>query len=332
MKQIILKGLILALILGSCKQNTKETDTTQSQEENKVEEEPVKTESEPFFKLSLAQWSLHKAIQSGELHPVDFAQKASELGFSGLEYVSQLYTDDLKKQNDPEKALQQLLDTLLAKSKQYNVENLIIMVDGEGDLAVLDEKERNQTIENHKKWVDAAQFLGCHSIRVNLFGTNDPEKWVDVATDGLSKLSEYAATKNINVIVENHGYLSSNGKLLAEVMQKVGKSNCGTLPDFGNFCLEREGGKRWGANCTKEYPKYQGIEEMMPFAKAVSAKSYDFDESGNETTIDYQKMLQIIKKADYKGYIGVEYEGERLNEVEGIIATRDLLINTVKQL
>ncbi|GAA0729961.1 sugar phosphate isomerase/epimerase [Aquimarina litoralis] len=316
------------LIISSCKNTSKETTITETQEEETIQEPPK--EPEPIFELSLAQWSLHKEIQSGKLDPMDFAKKAKELGFTGIEYVSQLYTHLYKDAGDPEKELHEILNALKNKSDQYNVQNLLIMVDGEGDLAVLGEKERNQTVENHKKWVDAAQFLGCHSIRVNLFGTNDPEKWVEVATDGLKKLSEYAATKGINVIVENHGYLSSDASLLVKVMQNVNMKNCGTLPDFGNFCLEREGGARWGAKCVKEYPKYKGIEEMMPFAKGVSAKSYDFDADGNETTIDFKKMMDIIKTAGYQGYIGVEYEGERLSEIDGIIATRDLLIKLSK--
>ncbi|MFD2561301.1 sugar phosphate isomerase/epimerase family protein [Aquimarina rubra] len=330
MHKTIFKGLLCILIISSCKNKTTENTTSVEKEEEKVIEKP--TTSEPFFELSLAQWSLHREIQSGKLDPIDFAEKARELGFTGIEYVSQLYTGKYKDAKNPETALQQLLDSLKSKSEKHNVQNLLIMVDGEGDLAVLDEKERNQTVENHKKWVDAAQFLGCHSIRVNLFGTNDPEKWVEVATDGLTKLSDYAATKGVNVIVENHGYLSSDASLLVKVMQKVNKPNCGTLPDFGNFCLEREGGERWGAKCVKEYPKYKGIEEMMPFAKGVSAKSYDFDANGNETTIDYKKMLEIVKASGYQGYIGVEYEGERMSEIEGVIATRDLLLNLGKQL
>ncbi len=332
MQLMIIKGLIFILTMSACKTKSADKTTEDSEVDQKEQAaHPSSKENTPFFKLSLAQWSLHRTFQSGEMNLFDFAQKANELGFEGLEYVSQLYTEELKKEPNPKKSMQTLLEILKSKSKKYEMQNLIIMVDGEGDLAVLDEKERNQTVENHKKWVDAAKYLGCHSIRVNLFGTNDPKLWVDVAADGLSKLSDYAATKNINVIVENHGYLSSNAAMLIEVIQKVNKKNCGVLPDFGNFCLERENGKRWKAKCVKEYPKYQGVKEMMPFAKAVSAKSYDFDTSGNETTIDYKKMLDIIKKADYKGHIGVEYEGSRLTEIEGIQATRDLLIDTSKQ-
>lgn len=200
------------------------------------------------------------------------------------------------------------------------------MVDNEGDLATPNEKDRNMAVENHKKWVDAAQFLGCNSIRVNLFGSNDAEIWKNNSIEGLKKLGEYAAAKGVNVLVENHGYLSSNAKLLVEVMNGVNLPNVGTLPDFGNFCLNREGGERWEAKCIEEYPRYQGIEEMMPYAKAVSAKSYDFNEEGQETTMDFSKILKIVKDAGYTGFIGVEYEGQRLAAEEGIMATKNLLI------
>lgn len=303
----------------------------QSKKENK-EGITASKQEKPFFKLSLAQWSLHKEILEGKMSPLDFAQKAKELGFEGIEYVSQLYTSELKKNPDSKAAMETLLTTLKEKSETYNVKNVLIMVDNEGDLASIEEAERNEAVENHKKWVDAAQFLGCHSIRVNLFGTNDPEVWKQTAADGLSKLASYAADKNVNVIVENHGYLSSNAALLVEVIHNVNAPNCGVLPDFGNFCLKREGGERWEAKCIEEYDRYKGVAEMMPVAKAVSAKSYDFDENGNETTIDYAKMLQIVKDAKYTGFIGVEYEGSRLGEIEGVIATKNLLLSTAKQL
>jgi len=297
--------------------------------EKKSEEIEADTTEEkaPFFKLSLAQWSLHKAINDEKtLDPIDFAKEASSLGFEGIEYVSQLYKNQIESIG-----MDSLLHVLKAKSEKHNVKNLLIMVDGEGDLASVDEKKRVEAVDNHKKWVDAAAFLGCHSIRVNLFGTTDPEEWKTTAADGLSKLAAYAVDKNINVIVENHGYLSSNAALLVEVIKSVNASNCGVLPDFGNFCLKREGGELWNAKCIEEYDKYKGVKELMPFAKAVSAKSYDFDEDGNETTIDYTKMLQIVKDAGYTGFIGVEYEGGRLSELEGIKQTKDLLVKIGKQ-
>ncbi len=301
--------------------------------ESKTEDVPVSIEEKlPFFKLSLAQWSLHKKIQNGEMSPLDFAQKASELGFEGIEYVNQLYKEELKKDADPKEAMDMLLKALKEKSETYKVQNLLIMVDGEGNLATLDEAERLETIENHKKWVDAAKYLGCHSIRVNAHGEGSAEEVADAAVKGLSELSDYAAKQGINVLVENHGGYTSNGEWLADVMKRVGKSNCGTLPDFGNFCQTIGYGSIDDENCEDPYDIYKGVSELMPFAKGVSAKSYDFDENGNQPKIDYLKMLEIVKKAGYKGFIGVEYEGSNLDEEEGIIATKKLLLSTAKQL
>lgn len=315
----------LAISLNSCKNNTESNNSDTA-------EVVDSTTAKPFFKLSLAQWSLHKPIMDGTMDPVDFAQKANEMGFEGIEYVSQLYTPKLENGSSKEEALKNLLDTLKMKSEQYHVRNVLIMVDNEGDLAISDEKKRNEAVENHKKWVDAAQFLGCHSIRVNLFGSEDAEEWKKNSVDGLKKLSEYASTKNINVLVENHGYFSSNAAMLTDVIKQVGLDNAGTLPDFGNFCLKRENNARWDAPCIEEYPRYQGVEEMMPMAKAVSAKSYEFDEDGQETLIDYGKMLKIIKDAGYTSFIGVEFEGEEMTSEEGIKATKELLLTEAAKL
>ncbi len=322
MKKIILFSVLISLSFASCKKKASENKDSQTEKQTET------AMAEPFFKLSLAQWSLNKAIRFEGMNPIDFAEKANELGFEGIEYVSQLYNAQLESMG-----MESLLDTLKGKSEKYGLKNVLIMVDGEGDLAAVSEEERNTAIENHKKWVDAAQFLGCRSIRVNLFGSREADVWKETATIGLGKLADYGATKNVNIIVENHGYLSSNAALLVEVMKAVGKPNCGTLPDFGNFCLKRESGEQWGVKCIEEYDKYKGVEEMMPFAKAVSAKSYDFDDTtGEETLIDYQKMLKIVKDAGYTGFIGVEYEGERLGEVDGINATKKLLIEASKKL
>lgn len=321
-------SLMLFLFLGisSCKDQKSQKESTATAETSS------EVTKEPFFKLSLAQWSLNKPIFAGDLDPMDFAEKANELGFEGIEYVSSFYAQKIKDAENPEEALQQVLDTLKIKSEEFNVENVLIMVDGEGELASPDQSEREKAVENHKKWVDAANFLGAESIRVNLFGTDEPEEWKTAATKGLKALSEYAAEKNVNILVENHGYLSSNAALLVEVIEGVNMENCGTLPDFGNFCLKRKGGERWDASCVEEYPKYQGIEEMMPHALAVSAKSYDFNEEGEETTLDYKRILKTVQDAGYTGFIGVEYEGQNLSPEEGIKATKELLIEVGSKL
>ena len=287
--------------------------------------------STPFFKLSLAQWSLHNAIRKRQLNPYEFTAKAKELGFEGVEFVNQLYPDVMKA-NDKTAALKQFISKLNTAAKAEGVENVLIMIDGEGDLAVQSISERNQAIENHKTWVETAAALGCHSIRINLFGERDEIAWKAQAAESMRKLGEFAAPYEVNIIVENHGYLSSNAALVMEMLAEVNLPNCGTLPDFGNFCLEREAGKRWDAACIREYDRYQGVKELLPKAFAVSAKSHDFDQAGIETHTDFKRMLQLVKDAGYTGFIGVEYEGQQLDEISGILATKELLLKQAKQL
>ncbi len=305
----------------ACKETKKEDKTIPEMEESSVM-------TEPFFELSLAQWSIHKMINEKGVDPYTFAEKAKNWGFKGLEYVSQLYPADLENDDYSPEAMTAFIDKSNAEAEKHGMKNVLIMIDRQGNLAASDEAERNETVEKHKKWVDAAAAMGCHAIRVNLNGSNDPEEWKMNSVDGLTKLGRYAKDKNINVLVENHGGLSSNGELHAEVMQMVAMDNVGTLPDFGNFCITRKPDS-W--DCEVMYDKYKGVKELMPYAKAVSAKSNVFDAEGNEENIDYVKMLQIVKDNGYTGFVGVEYEGNVLSEEEGIIATRDLLLNAAKE-
>lgn len=239
---------------------------------------------------------------------LDFPVKArEEFGIDGIEYVNRFFMDKAKSTD--------YLKELKSRCKDNGVKSLLIMCDDEGNLGDLDSAKRTKTIENHYKWVDAAKFLGCHSIRVNCAGEGRPEEVSKAGADGLARLSTYAKQGGINVIVENHGGNSSNGKWLTGVIKAVNMKNCGTLPDFGNFHL---GNDNW-------YDRYQGVEEMMPFAKAVSAKSHNFDEQGNCVETDYVRMLKIVKDAGYRGYIGIEYEGPKLPETDGIRSTQQLL-------
>ncbi|MFC4722400.1 sugar phosphate isomerase/epimerase family protein [Geojedonia litorea] len=316
-KSIALKFVLSIFLLSlSCKESTKKEVAPETVEVEEVE---------PFFKLSLAQWSLHKYVNDQNGDPFLFAEMAKDMGFAGLEYVNHLYAKKIE-----ELGFDKTIDSLKVISELHGMKNVLIMVDGEGDLADPDLEKRNTAVENHKKWVDAAQKLGCHSIRVNTFGTNDPKLWHTSVVDGLKKLSEYAATKNINVLCENHGWLSSDAPKLMAAIEAVNMPNCGTLPDFGNWCVKRKDGAQWG-ECEQVYEdKYEGIELMLPAAKAVSAKSYDFDEQGNETSLDYPRILELVKDAGYTGFIGVEYEGSRLDEKEGILATKALLLKSAK--
>lgn len=296
---------------------------------NETEQQTQQQSADLFFKLSLAQWSFHKALGFNDdktvtLEHLDFAAKAKELGFEGVEYVTHFFKDKAEDQK--------YLAEMKKRAADNDIQSLLIMIDGEGDLAIKDDDLRTKSIENHYKWVEAAHFLGCHSIRVNVFGKGTPKEMAAGAKDSLSRLSEFAAKENINVLVENHGGMSSDGDWMANVMKEVNMKNCGMLPDFGNFCLERKGGERWGAECIKEYDKYKGVELFMPYAKAVSAKSYNFDENGNETVIDYKRMLQIVKDGGYTGFIGVEYEGDERPEEEGVLLTKALLEKIGKEL
>jgi sugar phosphate isomerase/epimerase len=308
-------------ILGTyaCKETKKNESETAAQEPEMIS---------PFFKLSLAQWSMHKMIREDGVDPYSFAEKAKNWGFEGLEYVSQLYNPELSDADYSKEAMAAFVAKSNAEAEKYGLKNVLIMIDGQGNLAVNDVAERNETVEKHKKWVDAAAAMGCHAIRVNLNGSNEPEEWKNNSVDGLTKLATYAKDKNVNILVENHGGLSSNGALLAEVMETVDMENCGTLPDFGNFCINRKPDS-W--DCEVSYDKYKGVKELMPYAKAVSAKTNDFDEDGNDIGIDYVRMLKIVKEHDYTGYIGVEYEGNILGEEQGILATKELLLKAAKE-
>lgn len=265
-------------------------------------------QKKPPFEISLAQWSLHKALFAKQVDNLDFARMAKQdFGIAAVEYVNQFFKD---KARDP-----QYLGEMKKRAADLGVRNVLIMCDGEGALGDADAAKRQKSVENHYRWVEAAKFLGCHSIRVNAESTGSYEEQMGLAADGLRKLSEFGAQHEINVIVENHGGLSSNGAWLAAVMKKVGHPRCGTLPDFGNFRIKPG----------EEYDRYKGVQELMPFAKGVSAKSHDFDAQGNETHTDYRRMMKIVLDAGYRGFVGVEYEGSKLSEPEGIRATKQLL-------
>lgn len=271
----------------------------------------------PLFKISLAEWSLHRTLGANKLTNLDFPRVAKkEFGINACEYVNIFMMDKAKDAA--------YLAELNKITEGEGVTNVLIMCDREGDLGDPDEAKRAQAVDNHKKWVEAAKTLGCHSIRVNARSTGSYEDQMNRAADGLRKLSEFAKGPGLNVIVENHGGLSSNGEWLAATIKKVGLPNCGTLPDFGNFTIDKAKGE--------EYDRYKGVEELMPFAKGVSAKSHDFDAQGNETKTDYRRMMKLVLAANYHGFVGIEYEGGTLDEYAGIRATKKLLDTVLEEL
>lgn len=278
-------------------------------------------EKAPLFEISLAEWSLHKAIFGGKIDHLDFAATTKEeFGIDAVEYVNQFFFEKAKDQK--------YLAEMKTRAEDAGVKSLLIMIDREGQLGDANEQKRREAVEKHFKWVEAAKFLGCHSIRVNAASSGTYEEQIERAADGLHQLTEFAADHDINVIVENHGGLSSNGAWLASVMKKVNHDRCGTLPDFGNFGIDRRKGE-W-------YDRYKGVEELMPFAKAVSAKTYDFDEERPFVTTDsrwnketdFLKMMKIVIDAGYDGYVGIEYEGGQLDEMTGIRKSKELLVRT----
>ena len=272
-------------------------------------------EPNPLFKISLAEWSLHRNLQSGKINNLDFARVAKEeFGIEAVEYVNSFFKDKAEDKV--------YLADMKKRCADHGVSSLLIMCDGEGLLGDPDKAARKQAVENHFRWVTAAKFLGCHSIRVNAGSSGSDDEQSKLAADGLRSLSEFAGQHGLNVIVENHGGLSSNGAWLAKTIEAVNLENCGTLPDFGNFRV-KDG---------EIYDRYKGVQELMPFAKAVSAKSHDFDDSGKEIHTDYTRMMKIVLDNGYRGWVGIEYEGGKVDEYTGIKATKALLENVRTEL
>lgn len=300
-----------------------------------------KTEKAPDLKISLAQWSLHKSffgetlngdwenfrrllnekpdsLLQGKLKPEDFPTIAAGYGINIIELVNTFYFSKAK-----DTAYWQAFKK---KCDDAGVKVGLIMCDALGDIGNADSAARMKAVENHYDWVRIAKLLGAATIRVNAAGAGTAEEVAKNAADGLSKLGDFAAKEGINVVVENHGGYSSDGSWLAGVMKAVNKPNVGTLPDFGNFCLE------YGPDgCKKEYDRYKGIAELMPFAKGVSAKTHGFDSTGNESGMDYARIMKIVNDAGFKGNIGIEFEGDKISEDEGIKATKALLEKLLKE-
>ena len=272
---------------------------------------------EKELKVSLAQWSLHRSFRDGTHDPVDFAGIAADkYKIKAVEYVNGLY---------PGKATDESFwNRMKGRSDAAGVKNLVWMVDDEGDLGTADEKRRHQAVENHIKWLHAAKILGCHSMRVNAFGDADREIFRVSIMDGMSRLADYAAQLDLNIIIENHGLFSSDAGLIADIIEEVNRPNLGSFPDFGNWCLSAKWGTTQG-DCDRIYDPYEGVKQLLPYARAVSAKSYNFNDDGEDRKIDYYRMMKLVKDSDYSGFIGIEYEGTEKSEHEGILITRELM-------
>ncbi len=332
-----LSVLIMAIAtvgMASCRSGTK-TSTEPAGDTKSAE-----VEEAGDFQISLAQWSLHKTFFGGEItdwqefsriiaedpdallrgpDPMDFPEMAAGLGIHTIELVNVFY---FSRANN-----MAYWEEFKERCDEAGVKVGLIMCDQLGNLGDADPEAREAAVKNHHAWVDIADFLGAGSIRVNAAGEGTREEIAANAVDGLTKLARYGAANGVNIIVENHGGISSDAAWLAGVVERVGMENVGTLPDFGNFCIEGS-----PLDCTTEYDRYRGTAELMPYARGVSAKSYDFDERGEEIHMDYLRLMKIVKESGFKGYVGIEYEGTALSEEDGIKATRELLEKVFREI
>jgi sugar phosphate isomerase/epimerase len=270
-------------------------------------------------KISLAQWSLHRAFMEGRLKAVDFASiSKNSFNISAVEYVNQFYAPKAKDES--------FWNQMKRNADNEGVESLLIMVDNEGLLGDTKIAERERAVENHYKWIHAAKLMGCHSIRINAFTNSSvPAEIKDALVKGLGDLALYGAKEGIHILIENHGLHTSDADFMVGIIKAVNTPYLGTLPDFGNWCLNAEWGSTQGNACTKLYDPYDGVSKFLPYAKGVSAKSYNFDDAGYDTVNDYPSLLKLVKEHGYDGYIGIEYEGAVLSEEAGIRATKTLI-------
>lgn len=302
---LIFIGFSILISCFSCK----------NKEESNLTDEALETQQEkPVF--SLAQWSFNRELFAGSMDNQGFIKRASEMGFEAVEYVSQFFQDKVEDFV--------FLDSLNAAARNAGIKNHLVMVDGAGLLGSQNDSIRRASVEAHKLWIDATSYLGCLYMRINAHGDGTPEEMMITCEKSVRELAAYTKSKNVTILIENHGGLSNDGAWLKNLISKLQDVNVGSLPDFDNWCIERENGQLWGAPCIKEYPRYQGMEDLLPFAKAISIKAFDFDENGDETTIDFKKMFQLIHDYKYNEFLAIEYEGDSLSSDEGIEMTRAL--------
>lgn len=282
----------------------------------------AKGPADELFTISLAEWSLSRPLFAGRMDHLDFAKLAKRANIDAVEYVNQFFKDKAKDMD--------YLKEMKTRADGEGVTSVLIMCDGEGMLGAATSEGRKETVENHKKWVEAAKFLGCHSIRVNSYtavpysiNKDSAQEAINVCSSGLRQLCEFADDFDINVIIENHGGFSSNGKWLAEMIRQTAHKRAGTLPDFGNFRMNTEGGKIFS------YDSYRGVDELMPYAKGVSLKPTVWDDRGNETQLDYSRMMKIVLSHGFNGYVGIEHgtDGREWESIEEIRVN----LNTIRR-
>ncbi|MCE2709034.1 MAG: TIM barrel protein [Bacteroidota bacterium] len=277
----------------------------------------AQSKADQAFKISLAEWSVNRLLFSKKLDHLDFALEAKKHGIYAVEYVNQFFMD---KAQDVA-----YLTEMNTRCQNEGITQVLIMVDREGMLGARSEADRSKAVENHKKWIEAAKFLGCHTVRVNGYSDiswstrpEDAEEVSKLVSDSIHKLATFAEAMDIHVVIENHGGYSSNGKWLADTIRKANHRLAGTLPDFGNFRISTLDGK------PVSYDSYRGVDELMPLASGVSLKPRVWDDAGNESDLDYNRMMKIVLSHGYHGHVGIEH-GDKDREWESIVDIRKIL-------
>ena len=291
--------------------------------------------------IGLQMYSFAPLIMQGKFDLLGFPDLVKNTyGINGAEYWSIPF---MGRENDRD-----FLNDLKRRSDDNGVDNLIILVDdidiktmqSGPSLASSNKNDRDTAIDYHKKWVDVAKNIGCHSIRINLRSEEEnDQKILENSSESISKLIEFSKQDIISIVIENHGGITGDADWLVSLMKNVDSKHLGTLPDFGtyNFCIKRGNlnFQSLSENCEDQYDKYLGVKKLMPYAKGVSAKSHEFDKDGEELSTNYSRMIKIISESNYKGYITIEYEGAMkgmfggegtyLSPHEGILATKKLI-------
>ena len=297
----------------------------QNPTDSKKERVEATEESKPLdIQFSLAQWSYNRDLFAGEMNNFDFIRKAKEHGFDGVEYVNQFFMD--KADNKP------FLDSLKRISKKHQIQNVMIMIDREGDLGDPDEEKRKEAIANHKKWIDAAAYIDCINIRINAHGEGPEDKVLASCVESIEELANYGQEKAVHILIENHGGYSNDAEWLVNLYKEIDHTNISLLADFDNWCIEREDGKLWGSPCIKEYDRQKGMKEILPYSNGISIKSFEFDKNGFETKMDYPALFKIMKESGYDSYFAIEYEGHNLDSDVGIKKTKALAEKMIKEI
>ncbi len=272
------------------------------------------------IEIGLSTWSLHRHMgpikrqvvtDTGEKHEwtEEYPEDVSLLDFAGFarkEYgLTHLELIQMSFPSTEASYLKKLRSAV--EAAEAVIENVPIDV---GDICELAPERRAEHVRNIKSWMDVAAAIGSRAVRVNTGPSREGSDALALAVESCKRLAEHADKLGLNVLIENHGGISSDPQLLKQLIESVSTERMGACPDFGGF---------------DEAIRYDGLQKIMPLAKLVHAKSYAFDEHGEETAIDYARCMQIVKNSGFSGVLSIEYEGDG-NASEGIKKTKELIL------